>query len=170
MGAGASSSTSAGGNSGAAAASSSSIASSRAEAPTEPAQSGASLSMTAAKDSGAAVPVVKVVEASEPESATITMAAESAAAAAYFESGYAAAAAYIANAESLSAVKSVGEASHKPSSQVYDEMLAAKLGAIGDLSTAEPRPGAMQDEKTDAPASNESLYQEAAAAYSFIMM
>ena len=49
-------------------------------------------------------------------------------------------------------------------------MLAAKLGAIGDLSTAEPRPGAMQDEKTDAPASNESLYQEAAAAYSFIMM
>ena len=124
--------------------------------------------------------VVKGVEASEPESATIAMAAESAAAAAYFESGYEAAAAYIANAESLSAVKSVGEASSKPSSHVYDEMLAAELGAIGNLSTAyaEPRvrpalPGAMplmQDEKTDAPASNESLYQEAAAAYSFIMM
>ena len=164
----------------------------------------ASLSTTAAKYSGAAAPssssiaspaernpdtaqsvhtfsaetqggvVVKGVEASEPESATIAMAAESAAAAAYFESGYEAAAAYIANAESLSAVKSVGEASSKPSSHVYDEMLAAELGAIGNLSTAyaEPRPalpGAMplmQDEKTDAPASNERLYQEAAAAYS----
>ena len=150
---------------GAAAASSVSIAS-RSEGGTESAQS----AQACATETLIRRPVVKVVEASEPEAASgALLTAESAAAAAYFESGYEAAAAYMASVESLSAVPSVDENS-KPPNPVYDEMLAAKLGAIGDLSTTEPRPGARPGEVAEAPASDDTLYREAAAAYSYIMM